>query len=299
MRLTAPAIEGWLTRMAQKTYRPPAKKGKTATPRPLSSATIHQAYRTLRAALRQAVAWGMIARSPLAGVKPPRLAVRPMRVWDEEQIRLFLAESKRSSVYYPLYLAAILTGMRQGELLALRWQDVDWTFGRVSVQRTLQRGKDGVTFADVKTSRSRRIIPLPEILVHELERIKEEQVDHRRLLGKAYANQDLVFCQANGKPFNSHNLTQRDLRRTMKRAKVSRITFHDLRHCCATMLLRFGVHARIAQELLGHANIGTTMNTYSHVLAPTMTEASSLLADRLLGSGISRHLQNGEGGDVP
>ena len=175
LRLTAPAIEGWLTRMAQKTYLPPAKKGTTPVPRPLSVSSVHQAFRTLRAALRQAVAWGIIVRNPLAGVKAPRLSVRPMRVWDEEQTRLFLAEARRSSPHAGLYLAAVLTGMRRGELLALRWQDVDLVLSRLSVQRTLQRGKGGVVFADVKTSRSRRVVPMPEVLVRELQRIGEVQ----------------------------------------------------------------------------------------------------------------------------
>jgi len=298
LRLTAPAIEGWLTRMGQKTYVPPAKKGTMPVPRPLSASTVHQAFRTLRAALRQAVAWGIIVRNPLAGVKAPRLPVRPMRVWDEEQARLFLAEARRSSPHAGLYLAAVVTGMRRGELLALRWQDVDVVLSRLSVQRTLQRGKAGVVFADVKTPRSRRIVPMPQVLVRELERIREAQAASRRVLGKAYAPHDLVFCQPNGQPLHAHNLTMRDFRRVIKRAGVPRVRFHDLRHCCATLLLRYGVHARVAQELLGHASIGTTMNTYSHVLAPTMTEASSLLADRLLGTGISRHLQNGETGDA-
>jgi len=129
--------------------------------------------------------------------------------------------------------------------------------------------------------------------VRELERIKEEQTAVRRMLGKAYAPHDLVFSQPNGQPLHAHNLTMRDFRRVMKRAGVPRIRFHDLRHCCATLLLRYGVHAKVTQELLGHASIQTTMGTYSHVLAPTMSEASSLLADRLLGdAGISRHLQN-------
>jgi len=163
---------------------------------------------------------------------------------------------------------------------------------------TRSRVSQKETFADVKASRSRRPVPMPEVLVRELERIKAEQAVHRRALGKAYAPYDLVFCQPNGQPLHAHNVTQRDFRRVLKNAGLPRIRFHDLRYCCATLLLRYGVHARVTQEILGHANIGTTMNTYSHVLASSATEASSLLAERLLGTGISRHLQKAEADDA-
>ncbi len=109
---------------------------------------------------------------------------------------------------------------------------------------------------------------MPEVLVRELERIKEAQAARRRILGKACAPHDLVFCQPNGRPLHAHNVTMRDFRRVIKNAGVPRIRFHELRHCCATLLLRYGVHAPVTQEILGHANIGTTMNTCSHVLAP-------------------------------
>jgi integrase len=287
-RLTALAIEGWIARMGRKTYLPPTKNGTAPMPRHLSAATVHQAYRTLRAALGRAVGWGMIARNPFVGVTAPRLPRKPMHLWDEEQIRLFLAEARRTSPCAGLYLAAILTGMRRGELLALRWEDIDLALRRASVQRTLHRAKDGVTFADVKTPCSRRAVALPEVLVLELRRIKEAQAARREALGALYAPHGLVFCQPNGQPLHAHNVTQRDFRKVIMRAGVPRIRFHDLRHCCATLLLRYGVHARVTQEMLGHANIGTTMNTYSHVMAPALVEASTLLAERLLGDS---HLQ--------
>ena len=106
-----------------------------------------------------------------------------MRVWDEEQIRLFLAEARRSSPYYPLYLTAILTGMRQGELLALRWQDVDWTYGRASIRQTLVRIKNQVLFQEPKTARSRRTIALPAVVLDALQAVKVDQDEARRLLG--------------------------------------------------------------------------------------------------------------------
>ena len=216
LRLTAQAIEGWLLRMQAKQ---------------LSPATVHQAFRVLRTALRQALTWGMIPRSPLSLVRSPRFPTREMRVWDEEQIRLFLAEAKRSSRYYTLYLAALMTGMRQGELLGLRWTNIDWAFSRVSINHTLTRVHRQVDFREPKSRRSRRTVALPPVLVEALKELQTVQEERRRQLRDRYENRDLVFCQQDGRPLHGHNVTQRDFRRIIRRASLPRIRFHDLRHC--------------------------------------------------------------------
>ncbi len=273
LRITAPAIHAWLAKMQQKN---------------LSPATVHQAFRVLRGALRQAVTWGMLPQSPVGMVRAPRVPTKEMRVWDEEQIRLFLAEAKRSSACYPLYLTAILTGMRQGELLALRWQDVDWTYGRASVRQTLVRVKGQTLFREPKSPRSRRTITLPAVVLEALRTVNADQGDIRSLLGTEYADHSLVFCQPNGKPLHAHNLVQRDFRRVAKRAGLPRIRFHDLRHTHATLLLREGVHPKVVQERLGHSQISTTLDTYSHVLPGMQEDAGRNLAAR-----ICRDLQTG------
>ena len=273
LRITAPAIHAWLARMQQKN---------------LSPATAHQAFRVLREALRQAVTWGMLPQSPVSMVRAPRVPTKEMNVWDEEQIRLFLAEAKRSSACYPLYLMAILTGMRQGELLALRWQDVDWTYGRASVRQTLVRVKGQTLFREPKSPRSRRTITLPAVVLEALRTVKADQDDIRRLLGTEYADHSLVFCQPNGRPLHAHNLVQRDFRRVVRLAGLPRIRLHDLRHTHATLLLREGVHPKVVQERLGHSQISTTLDTYSHVLPGMQEDAGRDLAAR-----ICRDLQTG------
>ena len=179
--------------------------------------------------------------------------------------------------------------------MGLRWQDIDWTFGRASVRQTLVRFRKDVGFHEPKSPRSRRTIALPPVLLEELRGVQAVQAGYRRALGRRYANHDLVFCQPNGKPLHGHNITQRDFREVIKQAKVPHIRFHDLRHCSATLLLRQGVHPKVVQERLGHSGIAITMDTYSHVLPGMQEDAAMLLARMLVGNdaGISRHLQNG------
>jgi integrase len=256
-RLTPMAIDEWLIKMQQKK---------------LSPATVHQAFRVLREALHQAVIWSLIPRSPAELVKAPRVPAKEMRVWDEEQVRLFLAEAKRSSRYYALYLLAILTGLRRGELLALRWQDVDWIFRRLSVKQTLVRMKREVIVREPKSPKSRRTVALPPVALEEL-----------KLLRKRQPGTELIFCQEDGKPIHAHNLTQRDFKGVIERAKVPRIRFHDLRHCHATLLLRQGVNPKVVSEQLGHSRVSLTLDLYSHILPGLQEEATLRLAERLLG----------------
>ena len=167
----------------------------------LSPTTVRYHAAILREALQHAVRWGLIVRNPCDMVEPPRKVRKEMRALDEEQVRLFLAEAKRSSPYYPLYLAAVTTGMRQGELLGLRWRDVNLSLGIASVQQTFYRLGGQQLFKEPKSAKTRRTIGLPPVLIEEPYRLREKQVDHRRALGEDYKNLGLIFCQSNGKPF--------------------------------------------------------------------------------------------------
>ena len=251
VRLTPQAIQGYISDKS--------RQG-------LSPTTVRYHVAILHRSLAHALKWGLLTHNPADRVDLPRKARREIHVWDSEQVRLFLAEARRSSAYYRLYLAAIMTGMRQGELLGLRWQDVDLVAGVASVQQTLYRMGKTLLVKEPKSNRSRRTVALAPILVEELRCIKDEQVARQRQLGDAYQNQGFVFCQPNGKPLHAHNIVQRDFRRAMERAGVPRIRFHDLRHCHATLLLQQGVHPKVVQERLGHSSISMTLDTYSHVV---------------------------------
>ncbi len=256
LRLSAPHIQGYLTRKL----------------RELAPATVLKHFRILHKALADAVRYGIITRNPCDFVDPPSVHRNQVRVWDEEQARLFIAEAKRSSQYYPLYLAAITTGMRQGELLGLRWCDVDLVLGVAHVQQSLYRRGKKIWIGPTKTGMGRPVV-LPPVLVEELLGLKNRQEEMRRVLGSSYQDYGLVFCQPNGKPLHAHNISRRDFRRVIERAGLPRIRFHDLRHCHATHLLRVGVHPKVVQERLGHSQIKVTLDTYSHVLPGLQEEA--------------------------
>ncbi len=254
----------------------------------LSTTTVRYHAAILHQALRQAVKWGVLAHNPVDRVDLPRRRLVEVRVWDEEQVRLFLAEAMRSSAYYALYMTALTTGMRQAELLGLRWSDVDLLRGVASIQQTLYRlGKRVVTKAP-KSARSRRAVALPPMLVETLSAMQQGQAVRRRELGELYDDHDLIFCQGNGRPLHAHNVTQRDLPRVAKRAGVPHIRFHDLRHCHATLLLRHGVHPKVVQERLGHSTITMTLDTYSHVVPGMQEKAAVDFERRLLGQAESR-----------
>jgi integrase len=248
----------------------------------LSPTSVRYHRMLLREVLQQAVRDGLMVRNPADLVKPPAKQRYEVPTLDEEWVRLFLGEAKRSSRYYRLYLAAITTGMREGELLGLRWQDVDLTLGVASVRQTFYRLGQQKLFKTPKTAKSRRTVDLPPVLVEELRQLRQERDARRRLLGReCAADLDLVFCLDDGRPLHVGNLTRRDFRKVLERAGLPQVRFHDLRHGHATLLLQQGVHPKVVQERLGHSTISVTMDTYSHVVPGLQRQAILGLESRL------------------
>lgn len=257
----------------------------------LSPTSVRYHRMLLRGALQQAVRDGLMARNPADLVKPPAKRRCEVPILDEEWVKLFLGEAKRSSPNYRLYLAAITTGMREGELLGLRWQDVDLTLGVAAVQQTYYKlwgnkktgRKPQMLFKQPKTAKSRRTVDLPAMLIEELRQLRSEQAKRRRLQGSGYAaDLDLVFCLDDGRPLHVGNFTRRDFQKVLERAKLPRVRFHDLRHGHATLLLQQGVHPKVVQERLGHSTISTTLDTYSHVVPGMQRQAVARLEALLL-----------------
>ena len=176
-------------------------------------------------------------------------------------------------------MLALTTGMRRGELLAPRWKDVDLERRRLQVTATLQRTPDGFDFSEPKTARSRRQIVLNQTAVTALRQHRIRQAEERLRLGAAWEDNDLVFANEVGKPVEVSNLVQRSFHRILERAGLPRIRFHDLRHTYATLAMGQGVHPKVVSDALGHANVSTTLNLYSHV-TPAMHPASCRCAGR-------------------
>lgn len=188
--------------------------------------------------------------------------------------------------YHTLFDFALATGMRPGEYLALRWTDVDLKKGIVTVQRALSRVKgEGYLYAEPKTSRSRRSIPLPASTGRLLEAWKKRQSAEIMAAGEAYERNGLVFAADNGRPLHEGNLVRRHFKPTLRRAALpDSIRLYDLRHTCATLLLAAGVNPKIVSERLGHASITLTLDTYSHVLPTMQTDAADRLEHLLHGA---------------
>jgi integrase len=239
----------------------------------LSGSTVHKMHDILRRGLAQAVKWHLVPRNVAEAATPPRPTPKEMQALSVDEARRLL-EAAGEDRLEALYVLAIHTGMRQGELLALRWQDVDLENAVASVRRTLTRSGGKVVFGEPKTKKSRRSIRLTPQAVEALRVHLKRQLQDIEILGDRYQDQGLVFTTNTGAPINPSNLRQRSFAPLLKRAGLPHIRFHDLRHTCATLLLSRGVHPKFVQELLGHATIAITLDTYSHVM-PSMGDATA------------------------
>ncbi len=236
----------------------------------LSPTTVQHLHTTLYKALKQAVRWKLIQRNVCEAVTVPRRDSPEMRPLTPEEARRFVYAASGDRLE-ALWILAISTGMRQGELLGLRWRDVDFQRRVVRINQTLVTGSGSQTFEKPKTKSSRRSISLTRRALQALQA-------HR---GKAGDGDGLVFTSASGGPLDPANLRRRGFNQLLKRADLPPIRFHDLRHTAATLLLAANVHPKIVQNMLGHANISVTLDTYSHVLADMQGPATDAMDDAL------------------
>ena len=247
----------------------------------LASATVRKIHSTLHKALSQAVSDGLIPRNA-ADVKAPRPAPEEMRPLSEGEACTFLDVARASGDRFePLYVLAITTGLRRGELLGLRWEDVDLERGTLRVGRSLVREEGRHTVGETKTRRGRRQVNLTPRTVNALKAHRKRQLEERMRLAETYKDHGLVFSTSIGTPVNPENLVNRSFKPLLEKAGLPKIRFHNLRHTCATLLLGRGVHPKFVQELLGHATIAITLDTYSHYLPSMGDQASGAMGDAL------------------
>lgn len=229
----------------------------------LSPRSILYVRATLRVALQQALKWGLVARNAAALVDPPRVERDDVEPLTPPEARRFL-DAVRDDRLGALYSVATAMGLRQGEALGLRWQDVDLDSRRLWVRKQLQRVDGKMELVDVKTKRSKRPIDIPEPLVEQLRAHRKQQLEERLLLGEQWQDRGLVFATSKGTPLDRHNVT-RYFQRILARLEIEPKRFHDLRHTCASLLLAQGVPLHEVSELLGHSGIQITSDIYGHL----------------------------------
>lgn len=231
----------------------------------------------LRQALNQAMAWDLVSRNVAALVKPPQVATYEARALTSSEATRFL-EAAQGDRLEALYAVAVSLGLRQSEAFGLRWDDLDLDRGRLAVRWQLQHIDGKPQFVEPKSGRSRRTLALPAPLLVALKHHRLRQLEERLMAGNRWNDQDLVFCTPIGTPLDASNV-RKQYRALLERAGLPRIRFHDLRHSAASLLAARGVSQRTAMAILGHAQISTTMNTYTHVETVTMRDAADRMAD--------------------
>ncbi|HHV75739.1 MAG TPA: site-specific integrase [Thermoanaerobacterium sp.] len=270
----------------QRLYKQKQEAGYRRVPR--------QCHAILHRALEQAAKWGLIPRNPADLVDAPRIKREEMKVFTPDEVDRFLDAAKNDR-YYALYVLAVLVGLRQGELLGLKWDVIDFDAGTLQVCRQLQKVRVDVPskenpgstekvwewqFKEPKSAKSRRTINLPGLALAALKEHRKKQLEERLRLGDIWQDNGLVFCTEIGAPVDPSSLYRWSFCRVLQQAAVPKIRFHDLRHTCATLLLLQGVSPKVVQELLGHSSITITLDLYGHVL-PSMKQAVVRAMDNL------------------
>lgn len=237
----------------------------------LSHRSIRNVRAVLRCALNQALRFGYVTRNVAALVDVPgSVTFQPVTI-DEAQARR-LIEATREHRFEVLFRFALGLGLRKGEILGLRWEDVDLAAATMRITGSLQRQRGRLERSATKTDASVRTIALPPMLLAMLRKHRERQ-EQLRSVARRWTDSGLVFTSSVGTAIEPSDLS-REFKKVLKRAGLpENLRFHDLRHACATLLIVMGVHPRVVMEILGHSQIGTTMNIYAHVLPRVQREA--------------------------
>jgi integrase len=246
----------------------------------LSPRSVQIIHATLRAMLAEAVREELIERNVASIVRPPSVRQEEVRPWSPEEAAKFLKAARQDRLY-ALFAVGVGLGLRRGELLGLRWSDVDLEQALIHVRQTAQRiNRQGMIFGPPKSARSKRDIPIPAVIAEVLREHFSRQEVERQV--PYWQDTGLVFTSSIGTAVEPRNLA-RVLDSLIVQAGVRRIRMHDLRHTCASLLLAQGVPARVVMDVLGHSQFGITMNLYSHVMPSALRDAADAI-DRSLGA---------------
>jgi integrase len=248
--------------------------------RGMSRRNVIMVHAVLHRAFVHALKQGLVSRNPVDAVTRPKLQHTEMHTLDDKQVRTLLL-AVQGTIWDAFYYVEITTGLRQGEILGLKWNDLDWHTKQLHVQRQVQRiHGQGMVYSEPKTKAGRRVIVLGQTTIEKLRKHVELQQLEREVAGLRWKDNDLIFPTSIGTPVEPTNLLKR-YKALLDQCGLPDIRFHDLRHTAATLMLQQGVHPKVVQERLGHSEIGMTLNTYSHVI-PSMQEDAADKMDEII-----------------
>jgi integrase len=242
----------------------------------LSARTVHHEHRVLSQSLKYAVRQGYLGRNPAELADPPKPKKKTMRTLTPSEVDVLL-EATKDNDYYPVIYTALSTGLRQAELLGLRWRDVDPDITlSISVSQVLYKRGGVCTFKEPKTEHSRRLVSMTLKLAEYLRDYRSEREAHYRQLEKEFGLDTLVFASNKFTPIDPGVLSH-SFSRTARRASLPGVRFHDLRHTFASLMLLIGVSPKVISEALGHSSVAFTMDTYAHIISGMQSDAMKLL----------------------
>jgi integrase len=257
------------------------KKGRRDGKGGLSPRSVAYAHRILVHALKDAFSWGLLPRNPAEHVDPPKRTSSEMQVWSQDEVRRFLAFVADDRLY-ALWAVLLATGLRRGEALGLRWDDVDFDRRRLAIQRAVVVVGYEMQIAEPKTARGRRSVSIDPTTAAVLAAYRKRQLEERMAWGPAWEDTGYVFTSEDGRLLHPQHVTV-VFKRLAKAAGLPPIRLHDLRHTAATLALTAGIHPKVVSERLGHASVGITLDTYSHVGEGLQEEAASRVAGLIFG----------------
>ena len=266
-------LEKLTTMDLQKFYRKLLTKGRVERkeaekqPKGLSTKTVRNINQVISSAMDFAVAQKIIPENPCKAVALPKVEHKEMQTIPAEQLQVFLQEAKATGVY-EMYYIELATGLRRGELLGLKWTDIDWKNGIIKVRRQVARVDGQIVEAPLKTKNSYRAVTISQQAIDVLKTQKEK------------TNDQYVFPSPNGGPISPDSVNNM-LKRVLARAGIPKVRFHDLRHTFATIALQNGVDIKTVSGMLGHFSAGFTLDTYAHVTTAAQKEAVDTMGNVL------------------
>lgn len=261
----------------QELYNEKLLKGRIDNTGGLSAKSVVYIHRVLRKALQQAVKMQLLQRNVADFIELPKVKRFNPTILNDTQIQNMLNAIRETSYYLPVLLA-IFAGLRRGEVLGLRWCDIDLEKKTIAIFQNVIPTSSGVIITTPKTEKSNRTILLSESIIVEILKHKEGQEDIKKELAEIYQNHDLINCRMDGTPLNPSTFSS-DFADILKKHGLPHVRFHDLRHINATLMLKNKIPAKVASERLGHSSIGITLDLYSHVLSEMQQEAVDKLDD--------------------